>query len=94
MLYSRGERTNRNREADYQFAVDVPIPPDGLGGRGVRAIMGAMTRCQGRTERWPHSEFRAFGTRKRFFVRVGTVTEADAVVIADTLADLGAQRVR
>ena len=94
MVYRKGERANRHREADYRYAVDIPVPPDGLGGAGVRAIMGAMTRCQGRTERWSYSEFRAFGTRKAFFVRVGTVAECDAAMIADTLAELGAQRAR
>ena len=92
MIYRSGELTDLDQH--YRFAVDVPVPPDGLSGAGVRAIMGAMTRCQGRAEQWPHSEFRAFGTRKRFFVRVGTATECDAAMIADTLAELGAQRAR
>jgi hypothetical protein len=94
MIYQVGERTNRLRDAEFPYAVDVPVPPDGLGGAGLRAIMGAMTRCQGRTERWSHSELRAFGIRKAFLVRVGTATEADAEKVTLTLSDLGAHRAR
>ena len=94
MIYQIRERTNRRPEAEFPYAVDVPVPPKGLGGAEVRAIMGAMTRCRGRTERWSHSQVRVFGMRKAFFVRVGTSTEADANNVTITLSDLGAHRAR
>jgi hypothetical protein len=31
MVYRKGERTNRIREAAWAFAVDIPLPPRGLG---------------------------------------------------------------
>ena len=94
MVYRKGERTNRQREQDFSYAVDIPVPPDGLGGPGLRAIMHAMRRCQGWTEQWSHSEFRAFGTRKAFYVRLGATNEADANILAEALAELGAERAR
>jgi hypothetical protein len=31
MVYRKGERTNKQREAAHAFAVDIPVPPSGLG---------------------------------------------------------------
>jgi hypothetical protein len=30
MFYRKGERTDTHREAEFPFAVDIPIPRDGL----------------------------------------------------------------
>ena len=94
MVYRKGERTNGHREQAFKFAVDVPIPREGLGDAGLSAIAGAMGRCQKHSESWAHSEFRAFGERKSFFVRIGTETEIDADSLVLALSDFAAQRAR
>jgi len=94
MVYRKGERTNRHREADYPFAIDVPVPADGLGSRGLNAIARAMAACTHPTEHWSHSEFRAFGERMSHAVRIGAKSSDDAERILSALADWGAQRAR
>jgi hypothetical protein len=92
MVRHKGQRTDKQRDATYPHAVDIPIPRDGLG-QNLNRIHAAAADCQGGAEAWGHST-RLAGAAPQYWCRVGTMVEADADRIATLFISLGAVRVR
>jgi hypothetical protein len=88
----KGQRTNKHREAEHPFAVDIPVVGNGLG-QNLNLIHAAADECAGGAEVWGH---RATGERGMLadWVRVGTKTLADAERMAGLFSHLDARRVR
>ena len=87
-----GQRTDKQREADYPHAVDIPIPGSGLG-QILNNIIGAKRTLLGGAESWGHMTRGAKGDPQRW-CRVGTKLPADADRIAGLFSHLDARRVR
>jgi hypothetical protein len=93
MVYRKGERTNKHREREYPFAVDIPIPPATGLGDNLTAILAAEQDCPGEVESWSYSTQVGLELR-RWWHRIGTRSPTDADRLASLFASLGARRVR
>jgi hypothetical protein len=80
-----------DQDADVPCAVEIPIPPAGLG-QLLPIIMDATKACPGaRLETFaepPHAEVRAW------FYAIATVSPEEADRLASTFRSIGARRVR
>jgi hypothetical protein len=87
-----GARTNKHREADHPYAVDIPIVGDGLG-QNLNRIVAAAKALPGGAEEWGHRTRQPDGT-PQYWSRVGTKLAEDADRFAAEFFRLGARRVR
>jgi len=85
MVYRKGERTNKQREAEYSFAVDIPIPRTGLG-QHLNRIAEAASLVGG--EQWSYSTRDERGN-PLYWCRVGVKDELDAERLVRMFAGLG-----
>jgi hypothetical protein len=92
MVYRKGERTNRQREAEHPYAVDILIGGEGLG-QNLNLIVEALRTCPAGGDQWGHTTRLEDGT-PRYWCRVGVKAAADADRLAGMFAHLGARRVR
>jgi hypothetical protein len=92
MVYRKGERTKKQREAEYPFAVDIPIVGNGLG-QNIGLIDAAAKACKAGAETWSTRTRAADGTPTDWR-RIGTKAVADAESIAGKFSYLNARRVR
>jgi hypothetical protein len=92
MVRHKGQRTDKQREADHPHAVDIPIPDDGLG-QNLNNIIAAANTLAGGAETWGHMTRGERGDPQRW-CRTGTKLGADADRLAGLFAHLGARRVR
>jgi hypothetical protein len=86
----KGQRTNKHRDADFPYAVDIPIPGTGLG-ENLNRIVAAAAELGG--EEWGHMTRAPNGDPQRW-CRVGTKRPEDADLLARKFEGLGARRVR
>ena len=89
MVRRKGERTNKHREAEYVYAVDVPVGGRGL---GQNLIHADVARAGG--EVWSHSDLLGERRTPRDFARCGFRSADQADAFAETWRLLGATRVR
>jgi hypothetical protein len=81
-----------DQDADFPWAVEIPVPPAGLGPM-LPVILDAAKACAGgakvttRSEP-PNAEIRAW------FNRIATRSPADAQRLEQTFRSIGARRVR
>jgi hypothetical protein len=92
MEYWNGNLAVKTWEAEYPFAVDVPVPPEGLG-TILPIILDAARACPNGAQVWSHGEARD-GERIRFWSRIGTTTPTEARRMARMFSSIGARRVR
>jgi hypothetical protein len=88
----KGARTDKHREADHPYAVDIPIGGNGLG-QNLNRIVEASRALPGGAEHWGQETRLADGTRQRW-CRVGTKLAEDADRFAAEFRRLDARRVR
>ncbi len=93
MVYRKGERTNQQREREFPFSVDIPIPRDGLGDARLGMIWEASKACRHGAEVWSHSTH-IKGELRQWWSRIGTKTDDDAELVRVALAGIGATRTR
>jgi hypothetical protein len=93
MTYRKGERTDRRREAEFPFAVDIPIPRDGLG-QNLNRILAAAQAYPGGAECWSHSTKAGAMEIRQWWSRTGFKKPAEADRFAAMFAELGARRAR
>jgi hypothetical protein len=95
------EAWNRNiamdvMRAEFPFAVDIPIPPAGLG-PALTLILEAAQECRDGAQVWPYStpaDGDTAGERRQWFERIGTVRQSDAERLARRFRAIGARRAR
>ena len=92
MVRHQGARSNKHREADHPFAVDIPIPAGGLG-QSTDLIDREAGRCLAGAEVWSHGTKAVDGTPQDWR-RIGTKMAEDADRLAQRFAHLQARRVR
>jgi hypothetical protein len=92
MVYRKGERSNRHREAEFPFAVDIPVPRTGLG-ENLTAVLSAVQACPVRAESWSHST-QVKGEIRQWWLRIGTSTASEADRFAALFGSLDARRTR
>jgi hypothetical protein len=92
MVYRKGERTTKHMEAQYPYAVDVPIPGTGLG-QNLNRISEAAQACAGGAEMWGHMTRMPNGDPRRW-ERIGTKLSEDADRFTEMFGRIGAKRVR
>jgi hypothetical protein len=92
MVYRKGERTDKHREAAYPHAVDIPIVGNGLG-QNLNRILTETLSCAGGAEQWSHRTRKPNGD-PLYWCRVGTKLPEDADRFAEMFGRLGAVRVR
>jgi hypothetical protein len=91
MVYRKGERTNRNREAAWAFAVDIPVPSGGLG-LNLNRIHEGVAAAGGEVRGWrdePNGRDIPVD-----WVRCGFHKAEDADAFAAAWSDLNARRAR
>ena len=91
MVYRKGERTNRNREAAWHFAVDIPVPPRGLES-SLNRIHEAVSAADGEVWGWrekPNGREVAVD-----WIRCGFHKAEEADAFAAAWASLNARRAR
>lgn len=86
----KGQRTNKHRDADHAYAVDIPIPGNGLG-QNLNRIIAEADALGG--EQWGHMTRGPKGDPQRW-CRVGLKRPEDADLLARKFEALGARRAR
>jgi hypothetical protein len=81
-----------DQEPDFPWAIDIPIPPDGLGPM-LPVILDAAKACQGGAVISTYGAPPA-GEVRSWFNRIATRTPGDAQRLARTFRSIGARRVR
>jgi hypothetical protein len=92
MVHHKGQRTDKQREADHPHAVDIPIPGEGLG-QNLNTIIAASDTLPGGAETWGLMTRGPKGEPQRW-CRVGTKLSVDADKMASLFMHLGALKVR
>jgi hypothetical protein len=81
-----------DQDHDFPWAVDIPIPPTGLGPL-LPVILDAAKSCTGGAVISTYGDPPA-GAVQRWFNRIATKTPGDAQRMAQTFRSIGARRVR
>jgi hypothetical protein len=90
MTRHKGARTDKHREAEYPFVVDIPIGGDGLG-QSLNLIVAIAAAAGG--EQWGHRTKLDDG-KPQYWCRMGARTETDAASFVRQFSHLGARRIR
>ena len=91
MVYRKGERSKRHREESHAFAVDIPVPPSGLG-FNLNSIHRVVDAAGGEVWGWRDKpNGRDIPTD---WVRCGFQKAEDADAFAAAWANLKARRAR
>jgi hypothetical protein len=83
-------------DREFPHAVDIPIPPEGLGDK-LPLVLDAAGVCRDQAQVWSHSlpaNDGSAGEVRTWLSPIGTKTPEDAKRIARTFRSLGARRVR